>query len=135
MTSRVHKSRSAGKCLSNVSTETFELSLKQNQIEKIENIAHLKKLKELNLANNFITKLENIDGLPALEVLNLWNNRIAEIGNIVDYEPIKYLALRGNLISDAELDKQMDHLRLLQRRKFFQLGDEDIPDILAGNYD
>jgi len=35
----------------------------------------------------------------------------------------------------AKLDKQMDRLWLLQRRKFYQLGDEDIPDILAGKYD
>lgn len=56
-----------------------DLDLSNNDIERIEGLNNLKKLRVLNLQCNKISKIEGISTLKALEVLNISRNLIDEI--------------------------------------------------------
>lgn len=52
------------------------LDLSFNNIERIEGLDNLTKLKDLSLFNNQITKLENMNVLENLEVFSIGNNQL-----------------------------------------------------------
>ena len=53
-----------------------------NNIEKIEGLDKLIKLKDLTLYNNQITVLENMDKLVNLHVFSIGNNNLSQIDNV-----------------------------------------------------
>ena len=58
------------------------LYLQSNLIAKIENVSRLKKLEYFNLALNNITKIENLNGCESLNKLDLTVNFVAELSSI-----------------------------------------------------
>eukprot|EP00730_Choanoeca_flexa_P015410 TRINITY_DN7071_c0_g2_i1.p1 TRINITY_DN7071_c0_g2~~TRINITY_DN7071_c0_g2_i1.p1 ORF type:complete len:540 (+),score=114.86 TRINITY_DN7071_c0_g2_i1:14-1633(+) len=69
------------------------LDLSFNQIEVIEGLDKLVKLKDLTLHENRICKLEGLDTLTALEVLSIGNNKLASL----EEAPLLYLRNFANL--------------------------------------
>ena len=55
------------------------LNLSKNDIEKIEKLDKLMRLRELNLSFNCIVKIEHLESLTSLQVLNLNGNKIETI--------------------------------------------------------
>src|SRR3954470_17173836 len=55
------------------------LSLKDNQLSKIEKIEGLKNLQKLDLSYNQIAEIKGLETLTALNLLDLSSNKIAEI--------------------------------------------------------
>lgn len=53
-----------------------------NNIEKIEGLENLSKLKDLSLFNNQISKLENMTCLQNLEVFSIGNNQLTDYSNV-----------------------------------------------------
>ncbi|XP_015116025.1 protein tilB homolog [Diachasma alloeum] len=94
-----------------------ELSLHQENIEKIELINRLcKDLRILLLQNNLISKLENLSRLKLLEYLNLALNNIEVIENLEGLESLKKLDLTVNFVGDVRDVKRLrvnEHLREL----------------------
>lgn len=80
-----------------------ELTLHQEDIEKIENIQHrCHHLKILYLQNNLIAKIENLHKLKKLEYLNLSLNNIEIIENLEQLESLKKLDLTLNFIGHLQ---------------------------------
>ncbi|XP_007488413.1 dynein axonemal assembly factor 11 isoform X1 [Monodelphis domestica] len=81
------------------------LYLQNNLIAKIENISRLKKLQYLNLALNNIEKIENLEGCEGLEKLDLTVNFVGELSSIkiLQYNVhLKEIFLMGNPCADFE---------------------------------
>ena len=57
-----------------------------NNIEVIEGLDNLVKLKDLTLFNNRITRIENMDNLVDLHVLSIGNNNIKGLENVSGQE-------------------------------------------------
>ena len=53
-----------------------------NNIEKIEGLENLNKLKDISLFNNQISKLENMNNLENLEVFSIGNNQLSDYSNV-----------------------------------------------------
>ena len=53
-----------------------------NNIEVIEGLTKLTKLKDLTLYNNRISQLENMDMLTELHVLSIGNNKLHQLDNV-----------------------------------------------------
>lgn len=60
----------------------FSLDLSFNNIECIEGLDQLSKLRDLTLYNNRITKLENMDSLTQLHVFSAGNNKLEQLENV-----------------------------------------------------
>ena len=60
----------------------FRQDLSFNNIEKIEGLENLIKLKDISLFNNQITKLENMNNLDQLEVFSIGNNQLSDYSNV-----------------------------------------------------
>ena len=60
----------------------FKLDLSFNNIEKLEGLDNLTKLRDLSLYNNQISKLENMNLLGNLEVFSIGNNQITDYSNV-----------------------------------------------------
>ncbi len=58
------------------------LDLSFNNIEKIEGLENLNKLKDISLFNNQISKLENMNNLEHLEVFSIGNNQLSDYSNV-----------------------------------------------------
>ncbi len=91
--------------------ELEEVSLHQEEIEKIEEVGRLcRHLKILMLQNNIIGKIENVNKLKELEYLNLALNNITKIENLERCESLRKLDLTMNFIDFDELDSSMSNL-------------------------
>ena len=91
--------------------ELEEISLHQEEIEKIEAVGKLcKHLKILMLQNNIIGKIENVNKLKELEYLNLALNNITKIENLEGCESLRKLDLTMNFIDFDELQSSMSNL-------------------------
>uniref|UniRef100_A0A4Y0BLX1 U2A'/phosphoprotein 32 family A C-terminal domain-containing protein n=1 Tax=Anopheles funestus TaxID=62324 RepID=A0A4Y0BLX1_ANOFN len=78
-----------------------ELSLHQEDIERIEHIGHwCRDLKILLLQSNLIPKLENLNRLKKLEYLNVAINNIERIENLEALEALRKLDLTLNFIGE-----------------------------------
>lgn len=78
-----------------------ELSLHQQDIEKIENLQNwCKHLQILYLQNNLIKKIENLGRLKKLEYVNLALNSIEKVENLQGCESLKKLDLTVNFIGE-----------------------------------
>ncbi|XP_013391474.1 protein tilB homolog [Lingula anatina] len=75
------------------------LYLQSNLIPKIENVGRLKKLEYLNLALNNVERVENLEGCESLQKLDLTVNFVGELTSIeclVDLPHFRELFLTGN---------------------------------------
>lgn len=72
------------------------LSCANSQIDKLDNIEQLRKLRFLDLANNNITNITPLEGLTELGGLNLVNNRIIDIGPLLNIASLVTVSLLGN---------------------------------------
>lgn len=80
-----------------------EISLHQENIEKIEMLNHLcRDLRILLLQYNLISKIENLNKLKKLEYLNLALNNIEVIENLEGLESLKKLDLMVNYIGNLQ---------------------------------
>ena len=88
--------------------ELEEISLHQEEIEKIEEVGRLcRHLKILLLQNNLIPKIENMNKLKELEYLNVGLNNITRIENLEGCESLKKLDLTMNFIDFDEMEYSM----------------------------
>lgn len=88
-----------------------EVSLHQQEIEKIENLEYYcRHLKILYLQNNIIEKLENLEKLKELEYLNLAVNSISKIENIEHCESLNKLDMTMNFVDIEDLKESCDCL-------------------------
>lgn len=91
--------------------ELEEISLHQEEIERIENIGvHCRHLRILLLQNNIISKIENVHKLKELEYLNLALNNINRIENLDRCESLRKLDLTLNFIDFDELSDSVSNL-------------------------
>ena len=85
-------------------TTLEEISLHQQEIERIETLGHIcNRLKILYLQNNIIGRLENLHRLKELEYLNMAVNNVRKIENLQRCESLKKLDLTINFIDKAGL--------------------------------
>ena len=92
-------------------SELEEVSLHQEEIEKIENVGQLcRHLKILLLQNNIISKIVNLNKLKELEYLNLGLNNITKIENLERCESLKKLDLTMNFIDFDEFESSLNNL-------------------------
>lgn len=110
--------------------QTLQLSLHQFEIEKIEFVNQLRRLKILYLQNNIISRigfffvliprlsrtrgdsLENLSRLHELEYLNLALNNISLVENLTACENLNKLDLTVNFIDLQHLEQSLEHLQL-----------------------
>jgi len=89
-----------------------ELSLHQQEIEKIENLERCcRRIRILLLQHNVIGKMEGLTKLKDLEYLNLALNNISKIEGIEGCEALKKLDLTVNFIDLDELENSVFNLR------------------------
>ncbi|XP_047124156.1 leucine-rich repeat and coiled-coil domain-containing protein 1 isoform X1 [Hydra vulgaris] len=75
------------------------LSLHGNQIRQIENLSHLKFLKQLDLSSNCITKISSLEQCSSLAVLNLSCNSITKVEGLEALRNLVHIDLSYNKIS------------------------------------
>ena len=66
----------------------FSIDLSFNNIECIEGLEKLTKLKDLTLYNNRISILENMESLVDLHVFSAGNNRLEQLENVSYCHPV-----------------------------------------------
>lgn len=82
-----------------------KLDLSGNDIEYVNCLKTLIKLRELDLSDNCITDLSPLAALYNLEKLDLSNNRISTITPLLSLPHLKELDIRGNDLEPGELIK------------------------------
>jgi protein TilB len=81
-----------------------EISLHQQEIERIEGLGHIcRHLKILYMQNNLVSKLENLHRLKELEYANFAVNNIRKIENLQRCESLQKLDLTVNFIDKSSL--------------------------------
>ncbi|XP_065674856.1 leucine-rich repeat and coiled-coil domain-containing protein 1-like isoform X2 [Hydra vulgaris] len=76
------------------------LNLHGNQVRQIENLSHLKFLKQLDLSSNCITKISSLEQCSSLAVLNLSCNCITKVEGLEALRNLVHIDLSYNKISD-----------------------------------
>ena len=66
----------------------FVADLSFNNIEVIEGLDKLTKLKDLTLYNNRISKIENMDFLSQLHVFSIGNNSLKQLDNVSTFQQL-----------------------------------------------
>ncbi len=61
---------------------SFPTDLSFNNIEYVEGLDNLTKLRDLTLYNNRISELENMDSLTELHVFSAGNNKLSQLENV-----------------------------------------------------
>jgi len=102
------------------------LDLQSNNIERIEDLHHLRALKNLNLSRNEITKMEGLEGLRFLKQLDVSKNRIRKL------EGLKYNMYIQELFINDQKDGGLHEfdvdsiISLSQSLQFLQCNDNAI---------
>jgi len=108
-----------------------EISLHQQEIEKLENLEQCcRYLKILLLQNNAIGKIENVSKLKDLEYLNLALNNISLIENLEGCESLKKLDFTVNFIDIEDFKESIYNLKanvLLEDLYLTGNGCSDLP--------
>lgn len=100
-----------------------ELSLHQLEIERIEGLGALRKLRILYLQNNVIARMEGLGHAKDLRYLNLALNNVLTIEGLAVCEFLNKLDLTVNFISVGALELSVDHLSpLLHLRELYLMG-------------
>ena len=81
--------------LSNPS-EITALSCANSEIQTLDNIGLLSRLRFLNVSGNQITNILPLEALPELSGINLANNQIVEIGPLFNLPSLTSVLLEGN---------------------------------------
>ena len=89
------------------------LDLNHRNLQKIENLSHLKNLRRLSLADNEITQLEGLDENTLLEELVLEENRILKLEGLSTLQFLKKLDLGKNKLVKLENLESLVHLTQL----------------------
>ena len=95
--------------LSNPS-EITALSCANSEIQTLDNIGLLSRLRFLDVSGNQITNITPLEALPELSGINLANNQIAEIGPLFNLPSLTSVLLEGNGAIPCR------QLRLLQQK-------------------
>ena len=96
-------------------TNLQKLTLKCNQITKIEGLDKLTKLQELDLAYNlYITEIKGLNKLTNLQVLNLDYNKITETQGLNKLTNLRELDLEGNYITEIEGLEGLTNLQVIR---------------------
>ena len=88
--------------------DQFEcIDLTENDISKLDELPHLKRLESLMIANNRISQIEPAFGemCPKLDTLILTNNRLVKLSDIDDIascKTLKRLCLVGNMVANLQ---------------------------------
>lgn len=91
------------------------LNLESNQIEEINNLTKLAKLKSLNLSNNNFRNLENLElKLGKIVVLNLSQNYITSLAGFSKLYSLETLDVRSNQIVEVSEVKHICNLPCLE---------------------
>ena len=93
------------------------LSLRQNQITKIENLDNLN-LEELNLSQNEITRISGLSRLPCLNNLDLSKNHIQHLVGLQNIDSLRFLNLSLNNIVKVLQLQFIERLNLLTELDF-----------------
>lgn len=93
------------------------LSLRQNQIQKIENLDNLH-LEELNLSQNDIKRITGLSRLPCLKTLDLSKNHIEHLVGLQAIESLRFLNLSLNNIVKVLQLQFIERLGLLTELDF-----------------
>eukprot|EP00397_Hematodinium_sp_SG-2012_P028313 GEMP01029800.1.p1 GENE.GEMP01029800.1~~GEMP01029800.1.p1 ORF type:complete len:425 (+),score=96.85 GEMP01029800.1:46-1275(+) len=89
-----------------------EISLHQQEIEKIENIDRCcRHIKILLLQNNCIGRIENVTKLKELEYLNLALNNISLIEGLEGCESLNKLDMTVNFVDTEDFSESMNNLK------------------------
>ena len=91
-------------------TSLRALSLRNNQISKLEGLDGLTFLTGLSLSENQISKIDGLDHLTSLTILDLWGNQISKIDGLDHLTSLTELYLSDNQIATLE---GLDHLTSL----------------------
>lgn len=97
----------------------------EGDIEKIEGLDELQKLKELFISGNGLKKIEGLDKLQNLEILDLSNNLLKEIRGLDALVNLKQLNLNENEIVKIENLDNLTKLELLLVEANYNLSDFD----------
>lgn len=77
-----------------------------NQIDKLENISSLKRLKELNIYNCKITDIESLNQLSELKEIHIFGNNITNIKPLGDAPKLLKIGFcRKNQYNNKQLDE------------------------------
>ena len=87
------------------------LSLKDNLIDKVQNLVSLPNLIYLDLTNNKISELENFQGMANLRVLIVGKNKLTRIKKLDCLNKLEILDLDSNLITNTEGLKLLPDLK------------------------
>lgn len=87
------------------------LSLKNNLIDRVQNLVSLPNLIYLDLTNNKISELENFQGMANLRVLIVGKNKLTRIKNLECLNKLEILDLHSNLITNTEGLKPLPDLK------------------------
>jgi len=101
------------------------LSLKNNTIDRIQNLVSLPNLIYLDLTNNKISELENFQGMANLRVLIVGKNKLTKIKNLDCLNKLEILDLHSNLITNTEGLKSLSDLKTLNLEDNLISGLED----------
>ncbi|XP_015198851.2 leucine-rich repeat-containing protein 49 [Lepisosteus oculatus] len=89
------------------------LNFQHNQISRIQQLSHLRRLIFLDLYDNRIGEISGLSALTSLHVLMLGKNRITRISNLENLTKLDVLDLHGNQISKLENLSHLAELRVL----------------------
>ena len=97
-------------------TNLRDLDLKNNKIQKIEGLENKTNLRDLDLKNNKIQKIEGLENCTNLKYLYLDSNKITKIENIEMLKDLNELFLSSNQLTDilnADKNDKLTYLNLL----------------------
>lgn len=99
------------------------ISLANNSLQSVDELATLTSLTELNLRSNQIASVTGLSTLTALELLDLGENKISDIGPLQTLINLDSLFLSNNLVTTVE------SLAELRRLGELSLADNPISDV------
>lgn len=86
------------RCDESDSKDVYEISLRAEQLVKIENLDEFTKLRSLDLSGNYITTIENLQNNLELRELKLYDNKIVQVKHLERLKDLTLLHLQHNLI-------------------------------------